>query len=64
MQLLGAKRQVRIDREARHNLRNLTPPDPERQKRQDEVMSEVWQLAGDEASLTKFVKAKRLGGFG
>lgn len=44
------------------------PPDPERQKHEDEVMSEVmalWtQLAADEASLTKFVKAKRLGCFG
>ena len=52
----------------RHNLfaaRNLTPPDPERQKREDEVMSEVmvlWtRLAAAEVNLTKFVKAKRLG---
>ena len=41
----------------RHNLivARITPPDPERQKREDEVMSGVmalWQqLAADEASL-------------
>jgi hypothetical protein len=44
--------------------RSLTPPEPERQKREDEIMSEVmalWQqLAADETSLKKFVKAKRL----
>ena len=55
----------------RHNLfaaRNLMPPDPERQKHEEEVMSEVmalWtQLAADEARLTKLVKAQRLGCFG
>ena len=55
----------------RHNLfaaGNLMPPDPECEKHEDEVMSEVMalltQLAADKASLTKFVKAKRLGCFG